>query len=321
MTARLVRRGWLIYGTLAALGVFLSACGPTDTGPFFTPTPAATFTPGPTEIPARPTEPPPGSNENPLNLYLVSDQPASAFEAEIETLETALAEATGAAVQVVVTGDYAIVLRGLCDRTVHMGTLDAFSYLSASERGCVTPVSIVERDGATSVEGQLIANSERRIESVEDFRGRAFCRPAADSAYGWALPGVTLMARGIDPINDLDTVINAGSDQDVVQMVHDGDCDVGATLLGAEDEILGLEDPDLIAFIEALVAIPNDVLVYGAVVPQNMREEVQTVFTANEPDISGVLDAGGLRLVSDADFDDLRDLFEAAGVDIVSLGQ
>ena len=46
-----------------------------------------------------------------------------------------LIEATGLIVEVQVTDSYAVVLEGLCNRTIHMGTLDAFGYLAASQQG------------------------------------------------------------------------------------------------------------------------------------------------------------------------------------------
>jgi ABC-type phosphate/phosphonate transport system substrate-binding protein len=313
--------GWIAAGGLCAIALLAVGCG--GRGPVILPTatPPPTFTPGPTLIPARPTDPPPGSAENPLSLYLVAPGSPSRYADEVAALDDALSAATGLAVEVQVTDSYAVVLEGLCSRTVHMGTLDAFGYLAASEQGCVTPALVAERDGETTVQGQLIANSQTLIANVESFRGRSFCRPAADSVYGWILPSVALRAHGIDPLNELNTVVDAGSDEQVVRLVHDRECDVGATLLGAEEAVDDLDRPELVSFVEALTPIPNEVVVFGGAVTDPAREASLEAFEESEEALLAVMSADALRTARDSDYDEMRDLFASAGIDVLSLSQ
>jgi ABC-type phosphate/phosphonate transport system substrate-binding protein len=180
---------------------------------------------------------------------------------------------------------------------------------------------VAERDGETAVEGQLIANSESLITNIESFRGRRFCRPDADSSYGWVVPGITLRARGIDPLNELNAVVDAGSDEDVVRGVHDRECDVGATLLGAEEDVDDLEEPQLVSFVEALAPIPNEVIVFGSVVTEEVQAASLEAFEAAEDEVLEVLSADGLAIARDSDYDDLRELFATAGVDVVALAR
>lgn len=283
--------------------------------------PLPTATPGPTAIPARPTDPPPGSVANPLNLYLVVSGNPSRYDEQAATIGEALGDATSLAVEVEITDDYALVLDGLCSGDVHMGTLDAFGYLAASQQGCVTPALVAERDGQTAVQGQLIANSESLITNVESFRGRRFCRPDADSAYGWIVPGVTLRARGIDPLNELNAVVDAGSDDEVVRLVHDRECDVGATLLGAEEEVDDLEEPQQVTFVEVMAPIPNEVIVFGSAVNEDVQAASLEAFGDAEDALLEVLSADALETARDRDYNELRDLFLTAGVDIVGLAR
>jgi ABC-type phosphate/phosphonate transport system substrate-binding protein len=283
--------------------------------------PLPTATPGPTAIPARPTDPPPGSSSNPLNLYLVVPGNPSGYDEQVATLGEALGEATGLAVEVEVTDDYAFVLDGLCSGGVHMGTLDAFGYLAASQQGCVTPALVTERDGQAALQGQLIANSETLITNVESFRGRRFCRPDAGSPYGWIVPGVTLRARGIDPLDELNAVVDAGSDEEVVRLVHDRECDVGATLLGAEEEVDDLEEPQRVAFVEAMAPIPNEAIVFGNAVNQELQAASLEAFEDAEDALLEVLSADALGTARDRDYNELRDLFLTAGVDVVGLAR
>lgn len=253
-------------------------------------------------------------------MLVAAGNPAS-YADQVEVLSDALAGSTGLEVEVSVVNDYAPVLAGMCERTVHIGMLDAFAYLSASERGCAIPALVAERGGEISVEGQLIANTQSLVTNVESFRGRRFCRPEAGSAYGWIVPGLMLYSRGIDPLNELNAVIDSGDDEGVVQDVHDRECDVGATLLGAEETVDDLEEPGRITFVEALPPIPNEVIAFSNVIDGPTREASVAAFEEAESDLLDVMSADGLQAIRSDDFNDLRNLFNTAGIDVVALGR
>ena len=312
---------WLSASSLIIIAILVVGCSTNEQVIVPTSTPAPTFTPGPTDIPGRPTDPPPGSAENPLKLFLVTAGNPSSFSTQVSDIADALAEATGQKVEVQVVGEYSVVLDGICRGTVHMGTLDAFSYLAASQRGCVTPALVAERDGEIARQGQLIANLESLITSIENFRGRRFCRPDSQSVYGWLIPGITLRARGIDPLNELNSVIDAESDEGVIRRVHDNECDVGATLLGAQDKVEGLEDPERIVFIEALAPVPNDTIVFGNIVDGEQRAAALEAFENSDDALRDVLSADALRAANDSDYADLRELFTSAGIDVLALAR
>ena len=312
---------WHIAATLVVVGLLVVACNSQEVVIPPTPTAAPTFTPGPTALPARATEPPPGSQENPLSLFLVSSDSPASLSQEILAVNDALAAATNVSVDVQVVDNYALVVEGLCDRTIHIGSLDAFSYLIASQRGCVTPALVAEIDGAVAVQGQIIANVQREVGNVAGFQGLTFCRPDAQSVYGWLMPSIAMRASGLDPLRDLSFVVDAGSDENVVRMVHDLDCDIGATMPGVLETVDNLALPGSVVVIETLTPVPNDVIVFGNVVSEGLRDSSLDAFDEASAELMDILGADGLSRASDASYNDLRDLLDRAGIDIFALAR
>lgn len=278
-----------------------------------------TRVPTATPLPPLPTVPAPGSQDNPFALLLVAPQ---ADQRAAQTLGNAIAAASGSAVRVELAQSYADVYRALCSGEADIASLDAFSYLAASERGCGIVLYIAERDGQTATQAQLIADARTAVRTVRDFNGERFCRPGPDSVLGWVIPSLVLRANGVDPFSDLIEVLDAGSDANVIRMVHDGQCEVGATTLGAEESVQGLEDPARIRIVDnTLAPVPNDAIVLSLQLDERSQAVLKDVLRPYLDELATLLGAESLQEASEDNYADLRDLFEAAGVDVLSLAQ
>jgi ABC-type phosphate/phosphonate transport system substrate-binding protein len=303
--------------TLCTLAV--TACGGRAAVSQPTPTPPPTWTPAPTPIPPRPTDPPPGSSQNPLTMMFVLPGDNQAAADSAQTLAERLADATDLQVEAETTDSYADVLAALCEGAAFVGSLDAFAALSASQQGCAEPLYLAVRDGETATGGWLIANAEAKVNNVEGFAGQVFCRPDA-ALPGWIVASLTLRAHGIDPTIQLEAVRDAGSDEDVLRMVHDGECQVGVTGLG--QEAAGrLDEPERVVFVEALAPVPNEAIVISNRLGPDTRRAVDGVLDGQRDLLGEIIGADGLERASEDDFADLHALFDEAGVDVVALGQ
>jgi phosphonate transport system substrate-binding protein len=306
---------WIVF-LLVLLGV--SGCG----GRRLTPVPTVivpTRVPTATPLPPLPTVPAPGSQDNPFTLLLVTSE---GDQRAAQALGSAIADASGGAVRVELGQSYAEAYRALCSGEADLVSLDAFSYLAASERGCGVALYIAERNGQTATQAQLIADARTAVRAVRDFNEERFCRPGPDSVLGWIIPSLVLRANGVDPFSDLTEVLDAGSDADVVRMVHDGQCEVGATTLGAEESVQGLEDPARIRIIDdTLAPVPNDAVVLSLQLDERSQAVLKDALRPYLDDLAALLGVESLREAGEGDYADLRGLFEAAGVNILSLAQ
>jgi ABC-type phosphate/phosphonate transport system substrate-binding protein len=275
-----------------------------------------TSIPASTPLPPLPTVPAVGSDENPLVILMIVPD-ASAAEDAAASLSNALSEETDLTFDVQVSDSYSVAHQALCGRTAVAVALDAFTYLAARQEGCGTAEYVLEKDGQTQTQGQFLANDVFRPEL---YRG-VFCRTEPESLNGWIVPTLTLRARGVNAFTDFYDIIDVGSDEDVVRKIHDGECSLGATSLGAELTVSGLTRPERLHVLEALEPVPNDVLVISDLVDPSIRDGVLEALAEFTAEAASLMGGDSLQPIEDTAFNGLRGLFSGAGVDPSAIGR
>jgi ABC-type phosphate/phosphonate transport system substrate-binding protein len=269
-----------------------------------------------TPLPPLPTAAPLGSEDNPVRVMIVvADEEASQDAAD--DLADVLSEEADMVIEVSVTESAPDARRALCNRTVHLVTLDAFNYLGASESNCGAPIYVVSRGGQTQTQGQFLGWTPFR---PDQFRG-VFCRPDSNSINGWIIPTLTLRASNVDMFTDMFGIVDAGSDEEVIRAIDTRKCDMGATALGAEQLVRDLNNPNSIFVLEELTPVPNPVVVVSTSADANLQTQLANLVTNHTLEIGGLMGGEGLIPASDTLFTDLRNLFEDADVDPSAMGE
>jgi ABC-type phosphate/phosphonate transport system substrate-binding protein len=277
------------------------------------PTPAPTST----ALPPLPTLPPPGSTDNPLIVVLVNPSNTTSTS-DVQALAKSLSDQTKLIVQVRMTTSYAEARQALCSGSASMISANAFAYLSAVEQACGEGLFTAEINNQTSTQGEMVAGLGRDIYTVKGFAGYRFCRPDSMSVNGWFVPTLSLKMNSIDPLGDLDSVIDSGSDTGVIKDILALKCDVGATKLGAE---IGSPGVKSILIIEKLPPVPNDTVMISLQLDGRLRALLSDTLRGHIDDIAKVMGANSMVAADDKNFDELRKLFKAADLDVASMGQ
>jgi phosphonate transport system substrate-binding protein len=273
-----------------------------------------------------PAEPELGSEENPLIWSFVPSQDSEQVLAGAQQIADLIEEKTGIVVKTNVATEYAGVIEAMCNGEAHMGALNTFSYVLASERGCAEVALASVRYGTAFYTGQIVAGADTGIESIEDLEGKTFCRPDPLSTSGWIIPSIMMQAEGIDPDTDLAQVMDANGHDGVITAIYNGDCDAGATFVDArsnvEDELTDVKDKVLV--IEISPEIPNDTISFSTEVAQDVREQVTQALLeiGNDEQYLDMLEETyswqGLEAKDDSFYDPFRQVLDASGVDIES---
>ncbi len=325
---------WLTVIGLLMVVMLLAACGGPSTPPP-TPLPTATATPRSTPLPEVPTAIPLASEERPLTLVLaVPGEEADADRAQ--ALAEQITALSGLVVEVVLVEGYGDVVARLCSAAPAAGWLDGLTYLAAEAQGCAdSTLQITRGRSTTGYRVDLLMNSDIAGEipdpgDIPALAGRDFCRLSATDEVSWLVAGLLLQRGGVNPLYDLDEIIEVDDYDALVEAVYDGRCTGGAVPAGylrdgLGDELSELEDlQERILVVETSAEIPFGVLVYPQTVPLNVRIPLDDVFVqlaadqADELDLLPALD--DLQPVTRADFDDLREYFAATGLDFTALG-
>ncbi|HEC22547.1 MAG TPA: phosphate/phosphite/phosphonate ABC transporter substrate-binding protein [Chloroflexi bacterium] len=273
-----------------------------------------------------PPEPELGSEENPVIISFVPSADADTVLASATAITDVLSEKTGLTIKAEVPTSYVASIEAMCNGEAHAGALNTFSYVVAHERGCADVALVSIRFGSPTYSGQIITRADSGITSLEDLKGKTFCRPDAFSTSGWIIPSIAMRAAGVDPDNDLAEVIDAGGHTGVVRAVYDGDCDAGATFVDARSNVAEeLPDVnDVVVVIETSPPIPNDTISFHPDVPAEVRDAIVDAFlemASNEEELAILEDLyswAGLEKVDDSFYDGFRQMLEASGVDVTT---
>jgi len=268
----------------------------------------------PTPLPPLPTAVRPGTEDDPYLISLVVEDVA-ASSAAADTLSTQLSAESDLVVSIQLTEDYGESLAALCDGVVVAASLDAFGYLASAADSCGDLLYLADIDGATETQYQLLA-LDNRIFSIVNFRDRIYCRPQDSVLGGWLVPVLAMRANTVDPFSELGQVVDVPDQDAVFAGILDGSCDVGSTLLGAEN---ALDNPRAVELIEVLPPVPNPALVLSSQVAGEDRAALQDALSSSRNALAEVMGATSLVDGTDSSYDGLRQLLEAAGMDVLAL--
>lgn len=286
---------WRLFFAVSFLALVVLSCGPppepiATLQPTHTPHPTNTQEPTAAEIPIpTPTatlaqtpistdEPVVelGTKDAPIIWVFVPSSDAARVSEAANTLADLLLEETGLYFEPIVATDYTAAVDAMCDGKVHMSSLPTFPYVVAEERGCADAALVAVRYGGATYNGQIITHFDSGITSIDELKGKTFCRPDPMSTSGWVVPMLTMKAAGLDPETDLGTIFDTGGHDSVVVAVYQGDCDAGATFVDARSLVEG----DYLGVMEKVVVIavtediPNDGIQFAPSMPQDLRDEI-----------------------------------------------
>jgi len=270
-----------------------------------------------------------GTEDNPIIWAFVPSGETETVTTGAEELSALLEDETGYVFDILVTTENAGAIEAMCSdpAEAQMSSLNTFSYVLANERCGVETELVAARYGSPTYNGQIIVNADSGISSIEDLKGKTFCRPDPLSTSGWIIPDLTMRAAGLDPQSDPAEIVDAGSHDAVVAAVYNGDCDAGATYVDARSTIEE-DNPDVmdvVLVIGITEDIPNDGVQFIAGMDAEMKQTIVDALLAISETEEGqaALDTAyswaALEVHGDDFYDPFRQVLQAAGLNITDL--
>ena len=270
-----------------------------------------------------------GTEDNPIVMAFVPSLDSQEVLASGDAIANMLEEETGLVVKPNVGTDFAAVREAMGAGQAHIGWLNTFNYILASEKYDVDVGLVTQRYGGTSYKGQINVGVDTGITALEDLKGKVMCWVDPNSTSGYIIPRIMLQANGIDPDNDFAQTVEAGSHDQVIIAVYNGDCDAGATFDDARDNV---EDdfPDVKEKVLVLATtpdIPNDSVSFVKDFPAEMRQQIIDALLAYAQTDAGkealntLYDIENLQAADDTFYDGFRTDLSKAGFDIEALAK
>jgi phosphonate transport system substrate-binding protein len=262
-----------------------------------------------------------GTEENPIKWVFVPSGEMESVSAGADKVADMLYEETGLVFETFVSTDYTAAIEAECAGQAHMGSLATFAAITAADRGCAYPALVATRYGSPTYTGQIIANADSGVKSLQDLKGKTFCATDETSTSGWIIPMIMMRAAGIDPETDIN-VIFAGSHDAAVLGVYRGDCDAGASYVDARTSVED-EFPDVmekVLQLEISMEIPNDGVQFVKDFPEDTKQIIIDALLKiieteeGQKAMDAAYEWSGLEVHDNSFYDPFRQLLDAAGI-------
>jgi len=274
-------------------------------------------------------EPELGTEDNPIVMSFVPSGDTQEIIASGDTLAPMISEKTGLVVQANVGTDFAAVREAMGAGQAHIGWLNTFNYVLAAEKFNVDVGLVTERFGSTTYAGQINVRADSGIATIQDLKGKVMCWVDPNSTSGYIIPRIELAAEGINPDTDFASTVEAGSHNNVIIQVYNGECDAGATYADARSSVA--EDyPDVNEQVVVLYTtsnIHNDSVAFIEEFPEEMRTQIVNALLEIAGTEEGVAaleslySISGLQAAEDTFYDEFRADLSKAGLDIEELAE
>jgi len=270
-----------------------------------------------------------GTEDNPIIMSFVPSGDTQEILASGEEIAKLVSEKTGLVIEANVGTDFAAVREAMGAEKAHIGWLNTFNYVLANEKYGVDVGLVTERFGLTTYKGQINVRADSGIASLEDLKGKVMCWVDPNSTSGYIIPRIMLKANGIDPETDFAQTIEAGSHNNVITQVYNGDCDAGASYDDARSSVE--EDlPDVkeqVVILATTTDIPNDSVSFIKDFPKEKREDIVNALLEiagteeGKQMLNDLYSIAGLQKAEDSFYDAFRADLSKAGMDIEELAQ
>jgi phosphonate transport system substrate-binding protein len=268
-----------------------------------------------------------GTQDNPIVMSFVPSGDTQEIIASGDTLAKMVSDKTGLTITANVGTDFAAVREAMGANKAQIGWLNTFNYVLAHEKYGINAALVTQRFGATTYKGQIIVRADSGIASLADLKGKVMCWVDPNSTSGYIIPMIMLKANGINPDTDFAKQVDAGSHNNVVIQVYNGDCDAGATFVDARSSVEA-DFPDVMDKVSVLATtgdIPNDNVSFTKDFPADMRDQIVNALLdiASTDDGKAALNTlysiEGLQKADDSFYDAFRAELSKAGINIEEL--
>ncbi|MFQ4141466.1 phosphate/phosphite/phosphonate ABC transporter substrate-binding protein [Chlorogloeopsis sp. ULAP02] len=258
-----------------------------------------------------------------LKVALLPDETPSTIIKNNQGLEKYLEEKLGKNVELVVTTDYSSMIEAASNGRLDLAYFGPLSYVLAKTKSNIEPFAALKKDGDTTYQSVIIANTTSGIDSIEKAAGKtvAFGDQASTSSH--LIPKSMLAEKGLQPKQDYQEAF-VGSHDAVAVAVQNNNAQVG-----------GLSKPIFETLIERKVIDNNKVKVIAESKPYpqypwTMRSDLNPELKAKirlafldlkDEKVLKPFKADGFGAIDDQDYDVVRDLGKTLNLDLAKLNQ
>jgi len=210
---------------------------------------------------------------------------------------------------------YIDTVNALGEGNIEVGWLSPMSYLYAHQKyGAKVILRRLTREGQKTYKSYIITKKNSGIRTLHDLKGRRFAFVDPYSTSGNLVPRFELTKYGLDPDKDINGFY-AGSQEAVIQQVHNGDAPAGAV---SSDNYDAYQGSDLIIMFKSSLNIPEGpIAVRKDLQPYDtLRVEDAFLTIGESPTILNTINIAGFAKATDETYQGLLDIAKYLNIDL-----
>jgi phosphonate transport system substrate-binding protein len=235
----------------------------------------------------------------------------------------------GIPVETMTTTDYVGLVEAMGSKKVDIGSLAPLIYVLAKDQGAAEVLLKTSRKKSLTYHSVFMVRADSGIKTIEQLKGKRVAFVDPSSASGFLFPAYHLKQKGIaDLDNFFSDVAYLGAHDKAVMAVYNGDVDAAAVYDMARNKVLKTM-PDVmekVVVIEQTQAIPNDTISIRTGLDPALVEQIKQAllkYSASEEGkktLDTVYEIDALVEAKDADYDPVREVAKAMGVQLKDIG-
>lgn len=273
-----------------------------------------------------------GSKNNPVKIYFTPSVDANVITSNAKDLINFLEKETGYYFITAIPSSFIAVVEAFGSKKADIASINTFSYLLANEKyGATALLRVVRDNNQINYRGQIVARTDRGIDSLEDLNDKSIAYVDPSSTSGYILPKALLDEKGIKPLE----VVFGMKHDNVITMVYQGQVDAGATYYAPPDPKTGkildarmrvqTQFPDVekkVKIIALTDEIPNDPIVFRKDLPEEMKKKIVNAMIKFVSTPKGqeamyrIYDIRNLIPAKDSDYNVLRDKLKKLNINV-----
>ncbi|MCI9174155.1 MAG: phosphate/phosphite/phosphonate ABC transporter substrate-binding protein [Lachnospiraceae bacterium] len=221
-------------------------------------------------------------------------------------------DSLGLKAKIIIVKDYNALGEQIREGRIDGGWFSPFAYITAAEMTPLIPVATPLINGKDYYNGYIITRKDSGIETLADLPGKTFAYVDKNSASGYLYAKHSIKEAGLDPESIFLHVAFAGSHDQVIQGVINGEFDAGATYNEAYDKAQNAgTDMSGIRIISTTGNIQKDAIAFSRNMDPERIRQIQNAFV-NFKDFSGIATpVTGFVEAKDSNYDLIRQVQNA----------
>ena len=175
---------------------------------------------------------------------------------------------------------YAAVVEGMCNNQADIAWFGASTYGEANNKCGVDLLAVDVKKGDSSYYSGIFVRKDSGIKMISQLKGKRMSFGSTSSTSSFNFPVAMMIAGGVDPVQDLNKVIIAGSHSASLAALSAGKVDAAAASYNSFGKAVkkGAIDPALFKPLAKSQAIPNPPLAMNKGLSVSLKTKLREAF-------------------------------------------